>query len=145
MALQRTRGVERVGRVKDLLWDEFQQSVQESLVRHRSILDVLSKLQEAGARLSRAISKAVTTCGCVRVHAQKPQLPPHISLQELKAYMDDHLEGDLCPHCREVTEEEIGRLLFYLAALANLFDLNIYDVLIKENKKVSALGVYHMS
>jgi hypothetical protein len=131
--------------MKDLLWDEFQNAVQEGLVRHRSILDVLSKFQEAHSRVSRAITKAVTTCGCVRINAQKPHLPPDISLHQLRSYMDDHVEGELCPQCREVVEEEMGRILFYLAALANLFDLNVYDVLIKEMKKLSTLGVYHMS
>jgi hypothetical protein len=134
------------GRVKDLLWDEFQDAVQQGLVRHRSILDVLSKFQEATVRISRALVKSVTACGCIRIHAQK-QLPPAdtISLQELRAYMDDHLDGELCPHCREVIEEEFGRLLFYAAALAGLLDLNVYDILIKENKKLAALGVYHLS
>ncbi len=134
-------------RVKDLLWDEFQEAVQQGLVRHRSILDVISKFQEASVRISRALVKSVTTCGCVRINAQKNPVPPaeNISLQELRTYMDDHLEGELCPQCREVIEEELGRLLFYTAALANLLDLNVYDILIKENKKLAALGVYHLS
>jgi len=133
--------------VKDLLWDEFQDAVQQGLVRHRSILDVVSKLQEASVRVSRALVKSVTACGCVKIKAQKNEIPPagNISLQDLRSYMDDHLEGELCANCREVVEEEIGRLLFYTAALANLLDLNVYDVLIKENKKLAALGMYHLS
>ena len=59
--------------------------------------------------------------------------------------MDDHLDGELCSNCKEVVEEEVGRLLFYTAALANLLDINIYDILIKENKKLAALGLYHLS
>lgn len=131
--------------MKDLLWDEFQDAVQEGLVRHRSILDVIAKFQDSNVRVSRAIFHSATTCGCIRINASKPQVPPDISLQQLKRYMDDHIEGELCPHCREVVEEEIGRVLFYLAALANLLDLNVYDVLIRENQKISALGVYHLS
>jgi hypothetical protein len=131
--------------MKDLLWDEFQEAVQEGLVRHRSILDVVSKFQDSGVRVSRAIYKAATNCGCIRINTQKPQVPPDISLQQLKTYMDDHVEGELCPHCREVLEDEIGRVLFYMAAMANLLDLNVYDVLIREHKKVSALGMYHMA
>ena len=116
-------------------------------MRHRSILDVVSKLQEASVRVSRALVKSVTACGCVKIKAQKNEIPPagNISLQDLRSYMDDHLEGELCANCREVVEEEIGRLLFYTAALANLLDLNVYDVLIKENKKLAALGMYHLS
>ena len=133
--------------MKDLLWDEFQDAVQQGLVRHRSILDVVSKFQEAGVRISRALVKSVTTCGCVRINAQKNEFPPssNLSLQELRTYMHDHLEGELCANCREVVEEEFGRLLFYTAALANLLDLNVYDILIKENKKLAALGLYHLS
>ena len=98
-------------------------------------------------RVSRALVKSVTTCGCVRINAQKNQFPEgsNLSMEEIKSYMDDHLEGELCPNCREVVEEEIGRVLFYTAALANLLDVNIYDILIKENKKLAALGVYHLS
>ena len=134
-------------RVKDLLWDEFQEAVQQGLIRHRSVLDVVSKFQEASIRVSRALVKSVTACGCVRIHAQKNELPHsgNLSLQELHDYMDDHLEGELCANCREVVEEECGRLLFYVAALANVLDLNIYDILIKENKKLAALGLYHLS
>lgn len=133
--------------MKDLLWDNFQDAVQQGLVRHRSILDVVSKFQEASVRVSRALVKSVTTCGCVRINAQKNQFPEgsNLSMEEIRSYMDDHLEGELCPNCREVVEEEIGRVLFYTAALANLLDVNIYDILIKENKKLAALGVYHLS
>ncbi|HHT27849.1 MAG TPA: DUF1573 domain-containing protein, partial [Firmicutes bacterium] len=38
----------------------FQEAVNEYLVRHRSILDILSKLQESVARTNRAVAKAVT-------------------------------------------------------------------------------------
>lgn len=133
--------------MKDSLWDEFQEAVQNGLVRHRSILDVSSKFQEASVRISRALAKSVTTCGCVRINAQKNALPETetMSLQQLRASMNDHLEGELCPACREVIEEEFGRLLFYLAALADLLDVNIYDILIKEHKKLSALGLYNMA
>ncbi|MBX6350457.1 MAG: DUF1573 domain-containing protein [Clostridia bacterium] len=130
--------------MKDLLWDEFQESVQEGLIRDRSILDVLSKYQDSTARVNRSIVKAVTGCGCIRVNAAKPEVPAEISLRELRAYMDDHVEGELCAHCREVVEEEVGRQLFYMAALANILNLNVYDILIKEHKKVSTLGIYNI-
>src|SRR5690554_5038146 len=131
--------------MKDLLCDEFQELVKESLVRHSSILDILSKFQESGARVSRSVSKAVTTCGCIEIEAAKPVLPNNISLHDLRKYMKTHLKGQLCEHCTEVLEEEIGQQLFYLAGLCNTLDLNIYDVLIKEHKKLSTLGIFHIS
>lgn len=133
--------------VNDLLWDEFQEAVSQKLIRHRSVLDVWSKFQEAHARISRAIAKSVTNCGCIEIHAAKNQVPPSVdlSLEELRSFMDDHLDGHLCQNCREIIEEEFGRLLFYTVALANILDINLYDILIKENKKLAALGLYHLS
>lgn len=131
--------------MKDLLVDEFQHAVGECLVRHRSVLDVLSKFQEANARVHRAVAKAVTTCGCISVNARRPEIPAHSTLRDLKSYMDDHIEGKLCESCREVLEEELGKQLFYLVALCNLFDLNTFDILIKENRKLTTLGMYHIS
>lgn len=132
--------------MKDLLCDGFQQAVEGALVRHRSILDVLSKLQESSARINRALTKAVTTCGCLHVHAHRQCFPPDVSsLQEMRRYMETHLEGRLCEHCREVIEQEVGSQLFYLAALCNLLDLNLYDVLLKEHQHISALGPYSLA
>lgn len=131
--------------MKDLLCDEFQDTVGRCLVRHRSILDVISKFQEAGARVNRAVLKSVTSCGCVSIEARKAQIPPDITLAELHKYMDSHLKGEICEHCREVLEDEIGKLFFYLAGLCNALDLNIYDVLIKEHKKLSTLGQYNLA
>ncbi len=131
--------------MKDLLCGEFQSAVEDYLIRHRSILDVLSKLQESGARVNRAASKAVTSCGCIQIQASKQNFPPDIPLTELKAYMDTHLEGALCNECREILEAELGNHLFYLAALCNLFDIDLYDVLLNEHRKLCALGVFNIS
>lgn len=131
--------------MKDLLCDQFQETVGEYLIRHRSILDVMAKLQEANARTNRAVTKAVTSCGCVQIAAEKQQLPPDISLEQMKEHMHNHLSGQLCEHCREVMESELGNTLFYMAALANLLDLNLYDVILKEHKKLSALGVFNFA
>ncbi len=131
--------------MKDLLCDEFQNTVSELLIRHQSILDVLSKLQEASARINRAVTKAVTSCGCIKVNAEKRSVPNNISISELKGYIDSHLNGQLCPNCQEIVEAEIGRDLFYLAALCNHLDLNLYDVFIKEHKKLSTLRFFNFT
>lgn len=131
--------------MKDLLCDQFQDAVGEYLIRHRSVLDVLAKLQEANARTNRAITKAVTQCGCIRIEAGKQQVPADISLQEVKEYMVNHVSGQLCEHCRDIVEAELGNTLFYLAALCNQFDLNLYDILLKEHKKLVALGVFNFA
>ncbi len=131
--------------MKDLLCDEFQNTVSELLIRHQSILDVLSKLQEASARINRAVTKAVTNCGCLKVKAERKGIPENISISQLKEYLDSHLDGKLCTNCQEIVESEIGRALFYLAALCNHLDLNLYDVFIKEHKKLSTLRFFNFT
>lgn len=131
--------------MKDIICDEFQHNVSELLIRHRSILDVLSKLQETNARLDRAITKSITGCGCVNVHGQKQNLPPNLTLEEYQNCVSTHLSGELCDHCKDIVEREMGKHLFYLAAVCNLLDINLFDVIIKENNKLKTLGIYNLS
>jgi hypothetical protein len=131
--------------VKDLSWDEFQDTVADCLIRHKSILDVLSKLHETSARVNRAISKSVTSCGCIQINAKKQQVPSEIRLYELVSYMDTHTKGQLCDNCREIVELEIGNLLFYLAALCNILGLSLEDIMSAENEKLATLGIYNLS
>jgi len=120
----------------------FQEQVDEYLIRHRSILDVLSKLQESTARVSRAVAKAVTSCGCVTVHAAKQQFPSDLSLAEVRAYLDTHLSGTLCERCREAVESEIGSALFYTAALCSILTLDLEAIQKKEHSRVKSLGFF---
>lgn len=134
--------------MKDCIFDNFQNSVDESLLRHRSILDIITKLQESQARVNRAVVKSITNCGCIKVEAKKQYTPDNIdddvNLDTLSASLDTHLEGNLCENCREVLERELGNNLFYTTSLCNLLDLNLYDVLLKEYDKINTLGKYNM-
>jgi hypothetical protein len=123
----------------------FQELVSEYLVRHRSVLDVMSKFQEATARVNRALVKSVTACGCLQVNAQRQTIPLDISLHELKKHMDTHLTGAPCEQCREVLEAELGNNLFYLVALCDLLQLDFAEIMGKEEGVVSTLGIYHFS
>lgn len=132
--------------MKDLICDEFQNVVGELLIRHRSILDILSKLSESTCRVNRAVSKAVTDCGCISIEAEKLHIPENVdSIEELKQYLDDHLRGKLCTNCEEIIITELGKVLFYSAALCNTLDINLYDVFIQEYKKASTLGIFNMT
>ena len=64
---------------------------------------------------------------------------------DLKSLLDSHLSGELCSHCRENIETEIGRSLFYMTALCNLLDLNLYDIFIKEHKQLEILRGYTLT
>jgi len=131
--------------IKDFIYDDFQNTVSEVLVCNRSILDVISQIQEANARINRLLMRAVTGCGCLKIQTDKKEIPSDISLAELKNLLDSHLHGEMCSDCRETVETAIGRLLFYLAALCNLLDSNLYDILLKEQKQLKILGLYNLA
>lgn len=131
--------------MKDLLCDEFQNTVGELLIRHQSILDLLSKSQESSSRVNRAVIKSVTTCGCLKIYAEKKAIPTDASLDDLKNLLESHVKGELCENCKEIIEREIGRSLFYSAALCNVLDLNLYDILIKEHQKMSTLRIFNFT
>ncbi len=131
--------------MKDILCDEFQNTVAELLIRHQSILDILSKSQEAVARVNRAAVKAVTNCGCIKINAAKKLIPEDAKLEDLKGLLDSHLAGNLCDNCKEMIESELGKTLFYLTALCNALDINLYDVFLKEHKKISTLRIFNFT
>lgn len=134
--------------MKDVIFDGFQNIVADSLVRHKSIIDVITKLQESEARLCRAIAKSVTSCGCLEINARKQKIPDNLSeditLDVLQRYMDDHIDGKLCDNCREVIEKELGNNLFYIVSLCNTLNINLYDVLLKEYNQLKILGKYDL-
>lgn len=131
--------------MSDLDCAVFQKTVSQCLIRHRSVLDVTSKLQEAVARVNRAIAKSVTTCGCVRVNASRQCCPANITFGEIREFMQNHLEGELCETCREVVEAEIGQSLFYLAALCELLNLGLDEIIGQEQGRIATLGPYSLT
>ena len=124
--------------------DDFQYTVQELLVRNKSILDSLTKFQDSNSRINRSIVKAVTQCGCIKINAKKQDIPETDSFEEIRNAMKTHLEGKLCDSCRDMIEKDIGRNLFYLASICNTLDLNLYDIIIKEHERVRLLGPYSL-
>lgn len=127
------------------LTNQFQNSVKELLIRHQSILDILTKGQEASARVNRAVVKSVTSCGCTAVKAQRKPIPDDATLLDLKQLLNSNLNGNLCDSCRDIIETEIGKQLFYIAALANTLDISLNEVIVKEQKKLSTLTIFNMT
>lgn len=131
--------------MKDLIYDSFQNLVDESLLRHKSILDILTKLQESECRINRAVAKSVTNCGCIEICGKKQDLPnDNTDIEDMSHLLKTHLEGSLCDNCRDIIEREIGNNLFYLTSLCNVLDLNLYDILLKEHNKIGTLGKYSL-
>lgn len=129
--------------MKDIIFDDFQNAVESSLLRHKSILDIMTKYAESQARVNRAIAKSVTNCGCIEIDANKQFIPfENDSRDVVNISLDNHLKGELCENCREVIEREIGNNVFYLTSLCNALNINLYDVLLKENDKINTLGKF---
>ena len=130
--------------MSDMKYSDFQAAVDSTLARHRGIFDVLSKIQESSARLNRAVVKAATTCGCVRLHAEKQELDDSVTLDQLHFLIDECVEGELCENCRSVIEKEMGALLYYTAGLCNTLDLSMYDAILQEEKRLTTLGRFSL-
>ena len=121
--------------MKDMLIDDFQYTVQELIFRNKSIIDSITKYQDSNARVNRAIVKAVTQCGCIRINAKKQEVPEDSTLEEIRNAMDTHSKEN-CVKAAEIKSKRIRQNLYYIASLCNTLDLNLYDVIIKEQERV---------
>jgi hypothetical protein len=106
----------------------LQHLVSQYLIRHRSILDVQSKLNESTAP-----------------HLPRARQGSLHGLGDLRGFLSTHLQGEPCERCREILEDEIGTTLFYLAVLCYVTGLDLDTAIRKERDRVSALGVYHLT
>ncbi|WP_312907621.1 DUF1573 domain-containing protein [Tissierella praeacuta] len=123
--------------------ENFQEQVSKVLIRHKSILDMMTKLDEYNARINRAVAKSVTSCGCISINATKQDYSKE-TFEEILDSTKTHVEGNICDGCKEVLNEEIGSYLFYLAALCNSLDLNMDEILKKEYNTIKTLGVFSL-
>jgi hypothetical protein len=130
--------------MSDIIYDQFQNLVQDVLIRHNSLLDIITKLDESNARVNRAAVKTITSCGCLSLHAEKPNIPEDTEYQDIKNFVGTDLSGKMCPVCRDKINQEIGTHLFYLAALCNHMDINLYDAFLHEYNRIKTLGPFSL-
>lgn len=123
----------------------FQEQVSELLLRHRSLLDILSKTSQTNAAVVRSVTKAVTECGCIELHATKQNFDGEIDLQQAKEVTRQHVQGELCENCKDAITNELGRNLFYLSALCNSLGIDMDKVVEQESQKCSTLGLFNLS
>lgn len=113
--------------IKDIIAEDFQLAAEAALKRNKNLLDTVSKLNSAATKLSRAVIKASTQCGCIELSGKKTDIS------------DRQIKGEICPSCRSAVEKEMGDTLFYIAGIANALDISIYDVMLKEKQQISLL------
>jgi hypothetical protein len=122
----------------------FQSTVANLPTRHKSILDILTKLQDSNSRVNRAVVKSATSCGCISIVADRQEYPEGLTFDRMNELLDDHVDGKLCGNCRNALIKELGNHLFYLTKLANTFELKLDDVLLKEIDTLSVLGKFSL-
>lgn len=127
--------------MKDLIFDNFQNDVAELLLRHKSILDVMTKYTESSSKVNRAIAKSITECGCLKISSNKQKTKSDEFFSNCE---NPHVKGSLCESCRDVIEKELGNNLFYTTALCNTVNISLFDVLLKESNKLNTLGKYNL-
>lgn len=123
----------------------FQDQVADLLLRHRSLLDVLSKYGQSDASVNRAVTKAITECGCLELHAKRQPYKEEMDLEAAKHSLENHVQGHLCETCTDVVRSELGKHLFYMSALCNLLDIRLEEVVQQESSKCNTLGIFNMS
>lgn len=128
--------------MKNFTINDFQDVVDDVLIRHRSVIDIITKFQESAGKVNRAVAKSATYCGCIKIHAKKQTVPEDASYSQMKDYMEDHVEGELCDICKEKIEKELSSNLFYLAALCNVFNIDIEEMLENHYEQLKTLGHY---
>lgn len=128
---------------KHIACNDFQEQVSHVLIRHKSILDIMTKLDEYNARINRAVAKSVTSCGCISINASKQDYSKESFGNNIDT-VKSHLEGNVCPNCKDIIEKEIGSYVFYLAAICNSLDLNLEELMEKEYQTIKTLGIFSL-
>ena len=123
--------------------NSLQETVSNVLIRHKSILDIITKLEESNSKVNRAVIKSATSCGCIKINATK-QVYSKDSFKDAKFTLKSHIEGELCPNCKEKIEEEIGKHMFYIASLCNTLNLDLDKIILDEVNKLKTLGIYSL-
>lgn len=123
--------------------EQFQNFIDDLMLRNKSILDQMTKLQDASARLNRSLSKSATMCGCMKLDICKQQYDLSAS-DDFNTLLSTHVESYPCPNCNDNIEKEMGRVLFYLGALANTLGISLSSVLENEKIRTSMLGQYSL-
>ena len=124
--------------------NEFQNLTTNLQLLNKSILDVVTKLDEQTSMLNRAVFKSATHCGCIEIHATKQLFSQNKTLEENQIDLENHIEGELCPKCREKIEEEMGEIMFYLASMCSALNLDLNEIMESKLDHLKTLGIYNL-
>jgi len=123
----------------------LQDQVANLLLRHRSLLDILSKYGQSDSSVNLAVTKAITECGCLELHAKRQPYHSDMDVNQARQRLESHVQGHLCDNCKDIVKGELGKHLFYMSALCNLLDTKLDDVVKQELSKCQTLGIFNLS
>ncbi len=130
--------------MNDSIAQDFQNTVQDLLIRNKSLLDTLTKFQDTTSRVNRALIKAATHCGCITIKATKQGYPIDMDYETLHNNLDTHVRGELCDHCLNIIKQELGMHMFYFTSICNAVDIDLGNILEEEKSRMDALGKFSM-
>ena len=122
--------------------EDFQNKVSRLIIRNQNILDILTKCQNSCGKICRSTVKTATGCGCLKITGEK--ILPVFTDEDFTQKTNSGTEGNLCPECKSIIENEIGEMLFYIAGLCNALGLSMKEIMKKEIKNVEVLGKYSL-
>jgi hypothetical protein len=123
---------------------ELQQVAAQMLLRNKSLLDALTKMQEAGAKTLRSVVKAATRCGCIELSGALQPINSNMTFEEIRGKLNFYKDGEICNECKFAVEKEMGAVLFYMASVCNALDLDMNEIIEKEIERNRLLGGYSL-
>ncbi len=114
------------------LINEYQRSAAKIPARNKSVLDILTKLQYADARVARSVIKAVTGCGCIEIHGKR----------SAGRNAESQIRGNICEDCAAAVETQIGEMFFYTASLCNALGISMEEIFRKDISRSDMFGNY---
>lgn len=124
--------------MRKTLTEDFQDTVSKFHIWNKSVLDIMTKLQSASAKINRTVVKSVTSCGCIEIDGKKSMITFE------KQQDGTQIKGVLCDECRSNLEREIGEGFYYMISLCNALNLNVDKIIQKETDRVKTLGKYNL-
>ena len=121
---------------------KLQEKADEYLILNPAVLQILFQINHANMQLQQAALRASNHCGCIHLTTAKPDLPKEATWQDLKNKPTGDELNQLCPECKGLIKDKMGRILFYLAALGNAFDISLDDVIDQEISHLDLLGYF---
>lgn len=130
--------------MNDMIFDEYQNCINDCLINHNDILDVITKYSETNSKVNRIIAKSIINCGCINIYNISKSRNDNNYINKINSCNNKTFDI-ICDDCREIIEKEIGNNLFYLTSLCNLLGINLYDIIIKEYNKIITLGKFNLN